>query len=167
MQEEILVCADMRCEMVQEWATLFGTYRKIVDLVNGRVAYRHKDMGVDSYLWYHPDAGWLIGCKQILGTDLAYLYGQTHSLFPVSPICWNVRYNGKWTACENITISSTSNSIRGHDVNYGHGNLKSVRLGTNKGDSINISGNEGNYEAEEKTVSDMHERVKHRDSFSA
>jgi hypothetical protein len=150
MHEEILVSGDMRIRMLQEHAHRFGTYQKIARIVNARVAYRHKDTKMDSCIWYHPVAGWLIGSCEDFGSNFAYLHGCMHSPTPVYPCRWKVLVDGnKWTFCDTITISNSTSL----ETNHG----QSVNLGSSKEHFIEISEQEGNFKTQQTIVSDVRE----------
>mmetsp|Transcript_53147 Transcript_53147/g.110860 ORF Transcript_53147/g.110860 Transcript_53147/m.110860 type:complete len:85 (+) Transcript_53147:535-789(+) len=80
--KEISVNGDMRCDMVRLHADVFGTYLKIPELVNDHVAYRHQNAKAKICLWYSA-RGWHIGPRHQMGTDFAFLYGDTCSSSPI------------------------------------------------------------------------------------
>ncbi len=135
MNEEILVSGDMRISMLEQHAPRFGTYQKISRIIHDRVAYRHKNTKIDSFIWYNPEAGWLIGPSEHVGTVYACLQGYMDSPTPVHPCRWSVLVDRtKWTLCDSIIISYSTSL----ETNHG----QSINVGSSKEHSIQISEHE-------------------------
>jgi hypothetical protein len=147
MHDEVEVFGDMSDKMIKPLANLFGVYRKIEEVFNGHVAYRHKNTRVDSYIWFSPNVGWLIGGEENCGSSSAVLHGEIFSPSPVSSLGWKILFNRKWSACGSISIASTNNTetnnFRGPSVNFGN----------SKEDSIELYENVANYGTPDKPVS--------------
>jgi hypothetical protein len=75
----------------------FGIYEENSLLVNGYVAFRHKDND-KICLWWAD--GWRIGLKKYLGTTTCYMYrseGQISNTFPFGIFVWQFWTGYRWT----------------------------------------------------------------------